>query len=144
MVKFRNVEEDLQAKDGEYLVKIEECEERISKNSGEPYLNIKFKGIEKLITIFDIFLFHSGMANRTKKLLQVCSLLKEDATFEEMKQLEINSMDLLGKVLYITIKEDKNTGYMKPTFAGFRKYDGDLIPSSSEDEIIDVDEECPL
>lgn len=141
MPRFNNVEE-IKAVPGEHLMKIYECEERISQK-GNAFLLIKFESNDG-VKICDSFMLSGTMANKTLQLLKAIGLMQDGQSWEEIGDFETE--DLLGRHLYIDAVQDKdNPQYLKTKFDGFRPYEkNSATPAVKAEQDLIGEEEIPF
>ena len=140
MVRFSEdaeVAEKIEYEKGEYLFKIYEVNEKMSKNNNE-YWQVKFESKEG-IKMCDNFMFFGKAATKTLGLLTALGI----ADGENFPDEDFEPDDILGKYLYIDTEKEKDSGFLKCPFdvKKYREYKSTKATSKPKPVKKDIDED---
>lgn len=121
MVRFSaDAEMTSEVKPGEYLFKIYEVNEKVSK-AGNDYWQVKFESKEG-VKVCDTFLFSGKAAAKTLGLFAALGL----SDGENFPKDDFTPDDILGQFVYINTVKDKDSEFLKCPWnkSGYRAYTG--------------------
>lgn len=118
------------SKEGQYLVEIQEVEEKTSESSGEPYLAWRFQVASKKQK--GRVVYHNTSL-QPQALFNLRGLLEAMGTEVPDGEMDLNLSDFVGEQVGVEIEMEEYNGKDKPRIVGFLTTDS-IEEGSSDDE----------